>query len=71
MLIQNFEFYEVISGGIQNTDIDLLCVVFFFHLQQKRKKISNDVERLNGYSICVTDFVVVAFEINIQECLLW
>ena len=30
MLIQNFEFYEVISGGIQNTDIALLCVVFFF-----------------------------------------
>ena len=55
------------SGGIQNTDIALFCVSF----KIKAKNNSNDVETLKVYSICVIDLIVFAFEINIQECLLW
>lgn len=55
------------SGGIQNTDIALFC----FSFKIKAKNNSNDVETLKVYSICVIDLIVFAFEINIQECLLW
>ena len=37
MLIQNFEFYEVISGGWRNTDIALLCM-FFISFTTKTKQ---------------------------------